>query len=261
MKFYIRGGIGDFLQSLWFARNYSHKDYVVHTHFKKAKEFYDHFGIKNTFFYPFDDLKSHDAQVDNIVKEQGENSTKNIQETPRAFYSGFEFGEEADKASESLVNSFKEKKNIIGIHPFRSGFALSVYASFDLPARIIPLSITKEIINNDNNYLIFGSKEELANYGLQESDNVKFVSFDNILHSLNTVKHCSKLIGVDSCFKTMSSMQKISTICLIGDFPDQTRDAFFVNQYVNDGYMKVMKVKDIVAEHDQVVSFIKENLA
>jgi len=260
MKFYIRGGIGDFLQSLWFVRGYPHKDYIVHTHFKKAKEFYDHFGIKNTVFYPFDDLKGHDSQVDMIVKEQGENSTKNIQETPRAFYSAFDFGEEADKASEELANSFKEKKNLIGIHPFRSGFALSVYASFDLPARIIPLSIVQKLINNDNNYLIFGSKEELSTYGLSESDNVKFVSFDNILHSLNTVKYCQKMIGVDSCFKTMSSMQKISTICLIGDFPDQTRDAFFVNQYVNDGYMKVMKIKDIEAEHDQVVSFIKDNL-
>jgi hypothetical protein len=261
MKFYIRGGIGDFLQSLWFARAYPHKDYIIHSHFKKAKEFYDHFGVNKTCFYPFDDFAGHNEQVDAIVKEQGENSPKNIQETPRAFYSAFDFGEEANNASEALVDSFKEKKNIIAIHPFRSGFALSVYASFDLPARIIPLSITKEIINNDNNYLIFGSKEELSNYGLEESDNVKFVSFDNILHSLNTVKYCSKMIGLDSCFKTMSSMQKISTICLIGDFPDQTRDAFFIDQYVNDGFMKVMKVKDIIAEHNQVVSFIKENLA
>jgi hypothetical protein len=261
MKFYIRGGIGDFLQSLWFVRAYPHKDYIIHSHFKKAKEFYDHFGVNKTCFYPFDDFAGHNEQVDAIVKEQGENSPKNIQETPRAFYSAFDFGEEANNTSEALVGSFKERKDIIAIHPFRSGFALSVYASFDLPARIIPLSITKEIINNDNNYLIFGSKEELSNYGLEESDNVKFVSFDNILHSLNTVKYCSKMIGVDSCFKTMSSMQKISTICLIGDFPDQTRDAFFIDQYVNDGYMKVMKVKDIVAEHNQVVSFIKENLA
>ena len=260
MKFYIRGGIGDLLQSLWFVCNYPEKEYVVHTHFKKTKEIFDYLGIKNTYFYQFDDLESHNEQIDLILKDHGENSTKNIQECPRAFYSSFAFGKEADEASTKLVNSFKENKDIIGIHPFRSGFALSVYASFDLPARTIPLSITKEIINSDNNYLIFGSKEELSNYGLEESDNIKFVSFDNILHSLNTVKYCSKLIGVDSCFKTMSSMQKISTICLIGDFPDQTRDAFFINQYVNDGYMKVMKVKDITVEHDQIVSFIKENL-
>jgi len=261
MKFYIRGGIGDFLQSLWFVRAYSHKDYIIHTHFKKAKEFYDHFGIKNTSFYPFSDSASHDAQVDVIVKEQGENSTKNIQETPRAFYSAFDFGEEADEIAQKLVDSFKEKKNIIGIHPFRSGFALSVYDSFNLPAKIIPLSIVQSVINSDNNYLIFGSKQELANYGLSESDNVKFASFDNILHSLNLVKFCSNVLGVDSCFKTMSSMQKISTVCLIGDFPDQTRDAFFINQYVNDGYMMVMKIKDMQAEHDQVLSFIKDNLA
>lgn len=260
MKFYIRGGIGDFLQTLWFARNYPHKDYIVHSHFKKAKEFYDHFGINKTCFYPFNDLDSHNDQVEIIVKEQGENSPKNIQEVPRSFYSSFDFGEESDNASEALVHSFKEKKKIIAIHPFRSGFALSVYSSFDLPARIIPLSITKEIINNDNNYLIFGSKEELSNYGLEESDNVKFVCFDNILHSLNTVKYCDLLIGVDSCFKTMSSMQRIFTVCLIGDFSDPTRDTFFIDQYVKDGFMKSMKIKDISIEHDQIVLFIKKQI-
>lgn len=261
MKFYIRGGIGDLLQSLWFVCNYPDKEYVVHTHFKKTKEIFDYLGIKNASFYKFDDLESHNEQVDLILKDHGENSIKNIQECPRAFYSSFAFGEEADEASLKLINSFKENKDIIGIHPFRSGFALSVYDSFDLPAKIIPLSIVQEIISSDKNYLIFGSKEEFSRYGLLESDNVKFVSFDNMLYSLNTVKHCKKMIGLDSCFKSMSSMQKIFTICLIGDFPDPTRDKFFINQYVSDNNMVTMRVKDIESQREEIISFIKNSLS
>ena len=93
-----------------------------------------------------------------------------------------------------------------------------------------------------------------------KEDNVKFVSFDNILHSLNTVKYCDLLIGVDSCFKTMSSMQRISTVCLIGNFSDPTRDTLFINQYEKDGVMKVYRLNDFENEKDQVIEFINKSI-
>ena len=95
---------------------------------------------------------------------------------------------------------------------------------------------------------------------MQESDNVKFVSFDNMIHSLSTVKYCNALIGLDSCFKSMSSMQRIKTICIIGEFKDETRDAMFVNQYVKDGIMKVYSAKNLEDEKESFVNFILDSL-
>ena len=42
----------------------------------------------------------------------------------------------------------------------------------------------------------------------------------------------------------MSSMQRIPTLCVIGDFPDNTRDVMFINQYVKDDVMQVLKVQN-----------------
>lgn len=260
MKYYIRGGVGDILQSLWFIKTYPEKEFIVHTHYKAAKEIFSHFGAKNAHFYEFDDLESHNTQVDFIKEDHAKESQKDITDVPRAFYSEFHLGFEADEAARKLIESFEVKKDIIGIHPFRSGFAQSVYDDFNLPAKELPVEITKSIINENNNYLLFGSRGELLQYGIPESKNVKFVSFNNIIHSLATVKYCKTLIGLDSCFKSMSSMQRINTICIIGNFNDPTRDSMFINQYQKDGVMKVYKANNIEKEQKEISEFINNNL-
>lgn len=260
MKFYIRGGIGDFLQHYSFIKKNLDKQYLVHMHFKNAKQIFDEIGALNCSFYEFEDANSLNQQTNFIINQIIAIDNEKIFETPRSFYSDFNFGHEANIKAEELIKSFKTNKKIIGIHPFRSGFALSVYKNFDLPAKSIPFSIVKEIINENNNYLIFGSKKELVNYELQESDNVKFVCFDNVFHSLSVVKYCDKLIGVDSCFKSMSSMQKIFTICLIGDFSDATRDNYFIKKYEEDKIMKVFKTKNTIEDKDKIIEFIKSNI-
>lgn len=260
MKYYIRGGVGDILQSLWFIKTYPEKEFIVHTHYKAAKEIFSHFGAKNAHFYEFDDLESHNTQVDFIKEDHAKESQKDITDVPRAFYSEFNLGFEADEAARKLIESFEVKKDIIGIHPFRSGFAQSVYDDFNLPAKELPVEITKSIVNENNNYLLFGSRNELLQYGIPESKNIKFVSFNNIIYSLATVKHCKTLIGLDSCFKSMSSMQKVKTICVIGDFNDPTRDQYFINRYVEDGIMKVFKTKNIKNDEAEIISFIKSEI-
>jgi len=260
MKYYIRGGVGDILQSLWFIKTYPEKEFIVHTHYKGAKEIFSHFGAKNAHFYEFDDLESHNTQVDFIKEDHAKESQKDIADTPRAFYSDFDFGAEANEAAKKLVESFQEQKNIIGIHPFRSGFAQSVYDDFNLPAKELPVEISKNVINDNSNYLLFGSKNELLQYGIPESKNVKFVCFSDIIYSLATVKYCKTLVGLDSCFKSMSSMQRINTICIIGNFNDPTRDSMFINQYQKDGVMKVYKVNNIEEEKEEISEFITKNL-
>lgn len=259
MKFYVRGGIGDLLQNFWFIKSNPKSEYLVHTHFENAKDIFDHLGVSNCHFYNFNDMDSHNDQVDLIKSNHSDEDQKNISETPRAFYSDLDFGDEANSIAENFVNSFPVKKDIIGIHPFRSQFAYSVYNHFDLPAKEIPVDIVQKIINdNDNNYLIFGSEKDFSAYGLKESSNVKFVCFKNILHSLSTVKYCKALIGLDSCFKSMSSMQRIKTICIIGQFKDETRDAMFINQYEKDGVMKVYRLKNFELEKTEVINFLSD---
>lgn len=260
MKYYIRGGVGDILQSLWFIKTYPEKEFIVHTHYKAAKEIFSHFGAKNAHFYEFDDLESHNTQVDFIKEDHAKESQKDISDVPRAFYSEFHLGFEADEAARKLIESFELKKDVVGIHPFRSGFAQSVYDDFNLPAKELPVEITKSIINENNNYLLFGSRSELLQYGIPESKNIKFVCFNNIIHSLATVKYCKTLIGLDSCFKSMSSMQRINTICIIGNFNDPTRDSMFINQYQKDGIMKVYKANNIEKEQKEISDFINNNL-
>jgi len=257
---YIRGGLGDFLQYYDYIINNPSEQYLIHMHYKNAKLIFDQLGIYNCFYYEFENIFSLAKQTEFIVKNLIQMENFKIYETPRAFYSKFNFGIESNLTAENLVNSFSNKKPIIGIHPFRSSFANSVYEIKNLPARIIPLSITKKIINNNNNYLIYGSKKELLEYGMQQEENIKFVCFDNILDSLSTVKYCSSLIGLDSCFKSMSSMQKINTLCIIADCEDEIRDSMFIKKYEEDKVMKVFKTKNIEQNQNEIIDFIKNNI-
>ena len=154
------------------------------------------------------------------------------------------------------MKSFPSAKKIIGIHPFRSDFATSVYNAHHLPAKKLPSGIVNAIISDDYNYLIFGSEKDFSNYDVAKRDNVKLVSCENILHSLCAVKYCSLLIGLDSCFKSMSSMQRINTACIIGDFNDPTRDSYFIDKYVADGVMKVFKTNNESADKEKIIDFL-----
>ena len=260
MKFYIRGGIGDLLQHYSFIKENLDKQYLVHMHFKNVKQIFDEIGALNCSFYEFEDFDSLKKQTDAIVNQIVNIDKENICETPRVFYSDFNFGDKPNFKAQELINSFETNRNIIGIHPFGSNFANSLYKYMHLPTKFISTDIIKEIVNNDNNYLIFGSEKELNSYGLQESKNVKFACFENILHSLSAIKYCSTLIGTDSCFKSMSSMQKIKTICIIGDFEDPIRDSFFIKKYEEDKVMKVFKTKNTIEDKNKIIEFIKSNI-
>lgn len=260
MSIYVRGGVGDFLQMIPFIMSHSSQEYCVHTHFSKAKEFFNEFGIENLKVFNFNTIKEHDNQIDEIISVSSPEDREGFGTCPRFFYNTLTFKNESVELAENLINSFKEKKKIIGIHPFGSEFSTNTYSSFSLPNKFIPCSIVRELINEDFNYLIFGSKKEFANYGLEESDNVKFSSFDNIVHSLACVSHCFKFFATDSCFKTQSSMTRIPTFCILGDFEDKIRDKMFIEQYVQDGVMKIFKFKDVHQQRSEIVAFFKEAL-
>lgn len=256
MKFYVRGGIGDFLQCSWFIANNKTKEFIVHTHFKQAESFFKSLGAENSFFYYFDNIEEHDAQIDKIIQNHGENSTTNIRECPRTFYSDIDFSQESKEKAKSFVEKFQNNNPVIGIHPFGSSFSSDTYSKFNLPPKYIPSDVINNIISDEFNYVIFGSASELENYGVNQSKNVAHTNMD-VESCLELVKLCHKFIGTDSGFKTMSSMSRIPTICVLGDFNDETRDQYFINQYEKDGGMKVFRLKNIEEQKDDLINFLK----
>ena len=258
MKIYIRGGIGDFLQCLPAAISKPSEEYYIHTHYPKAKEFFSDFGLENAKIFTFKNSQEHDEQIDIILSDCNPKVTTNFAECPRILYSQLEFSKDIKDQVDSFVN-FANNNPIIGIHPFGSDFSKNVYSKFNLPIKFIPSDIVNAIVSNDiykkYNYLVFGSDNDFSGYNLKPSDNVKYARFDNILTSLACVPKCKKFLGTDSCFKTMSSMNEIPTYCLVGDFDDQTRDVYFIDQYVNDGIMKIFKFKDVANQKDEILKF------
>lgn len=264
MKVYLRGGIGDFLQCIPAIMTKPDAEYYIHTHYTKAKEFFEEFGLENAKIFTFKDAKEHDEQIDIILSDCNPRVKTNFTECPRVWYSEIVFSESIQNSVTSFISSFINDKPFIGIHPFGSDFSKNIYSKFNLPIKFIPSEIVNELIANDfnknYNYIIFGSKQDLENYGIKETDNVKFACFDNILASLACVKFCKKLLGTDSCFKSMSSINRIPTYCIVGNFDDQTRDAYFIDQYVNDGVMKVFKFDNVENQKDQIVKFFLDGI-
>lgn len=261
MKFYIRGGVGDFLQCLPVVLLKPEEDYYIHTHYTKAKEFFNEFGLHNIKVFCFKDAVEHDEQVDQILADCDPKVKTNFHICKRMFYSKLGFNEIIQSQADNLINSFKNKKPIIGIHPFGSDFSKNIYSKFNLPVKFIPADVISKITSNENyNYLLFGSANELESYELKETDNLKFVSFYNILISLACVNSCKKFIGTDSCFKTMSSMSSIPTYCIVGNFDDQTRDVCFIDQYVTDGIMKIFKYDNIENQKQEIIDFFVSSI-
>jgi ADP-heptose:LPS heptosyltransferase len=55
----------------------------------------------------------------------------------------------------------------------------------------------------------------------------------------------------------MANILRIPSVVLVGDYRDPFRDDHFINPYVEDGHMKVVKFKDIdKVNPDEVVSLL-----
>jgi hypothetical protein len=55
-------------------------------------------------------------------------------------------------------------------------------------------------------------------------------------------------------------MVRVPTLCVLGDFNDQIRDQYFINQYEKDGVMKVYRLNSLENEKDQVIEFINKSI-
>lgn len=240
---YIIGGIGDFLQCVDDAQK--EQAIKVYSHFLGAKSFFEGVGVKIDFSY-FKDLS--------FLKEGHLVQSSQVQ---RRAFQGFSIPE---KSLEFASKNANNKASIIGLHPVGSKFSNNIYSSAGVPLKIIPPQILKKIINKDNYYFIFGSKEELVEYKREiQTNNVQWIDYEDIWDSLAHVAFCRKVITVDSSIKTMASVKKIPSIVFAGNFRDDIRDAYFLNPYVDAGVMKVFKFNDIVKQENEIINFINNH--
>lgn len=247
-KIYVRGGLKDIAQSLWYLQNNPGKEYLVHTHNPDIEQFFNFYNCKNVHYYFYEDEESHDETVEEMIRDHATENQENITDILKSYYCAYQFGFAQEELASCLIESFEEKKPIVGIHPFISGFSHKMYESFEIPDITIPYNVIKEIVSGDFNYLIFGRKNELSKINIKK-DNVRMVCYDDLLTTTNLVKYCDKFIGTFSSFKTIAASQNIPTFCIMPLRPiSRGMENVFVDQYVKDGIMTVYKVEDYKAE-------------
>ena len=248
-KILISGGIGDFLQCIDVAVCLpSTFKVVVVTHFKGAEKFFAPFcDTKNYDFIYFDDLSSYSEVMSSLDKS-------NLINCPRSKFMETAFPYE-------VQSPFDNDNEIIGIHPFGSGFAKNAYNQLNFPEKRISKECVEKIIKPDKNYLIFGSEKESLEFdNLKDLTNVCAAAHPDIWASLSHIQLCKKVIAVDSSVKTMALVKKIPTYLIVGDFSDETRDKFFINPYLDSEYLQVFRTKDPQKNDKEIIEFIEKEV-
>jgi ADP-heptose:LPS heptosyltransferase len=223
----IQGGIGDFLQHLPFIIKNQSIDYIVATHYRDAKIFFEALGVKVKQYYFYSNRDEH-----RVIREK----LKKLKYTyvcPRDL-----FFKQSPFTSELHLKP--KKHRTIGIHMGSSQLgadkALSRAFVKDLLKAFIPLHYK---------IILFGTREEIKPLNLAAHKNLMIPISKKIADSLSLVHQCDFFIGSDSAFKTMASMLKIPTIVLHEDSPNHFRDRVFITPYLNSKVMFVYKYKKL----------------
>jgi hypothetical protein len=244
----LEGGMGDFLQFIPFCQANRHNfKYVCITHLKGAKGLFDGVGIDLKKLYFYGDDKEKAAIVSGLPQ-----SVQYLRCSRAQYFSGSPF-----KAEKLL---FDNGKPVVGIHVNGSAYSLNTQKQLGMVLKAIPSALIKELVSDRYNIIVFGLRYEIEIMGLNEGDNLKFVTNENPAISLAYVQQCNVVIASDSGIKTMSSMLKIPTLVWLGDYQDIPRDKFFINPYVKDGVMKLFKYQNLDSQFNDGVKLSKEFL-
>lgn len=232
----VLGGIGDFLQSI---ESVKASDQIrVYTHQDGMGEFFSALDVSVAEIVKFDHLDDvfNDYRFisDSIV------SRKFFQNIPLPSKSG------------NLINNFKKNKSkVVGVQPVGSSFSNNFLTNKNHPTKKMSLTFVESLcdsFDNDTEFLFFGKEDELREYQGQIS-NARFISHSDIWDSLAHVLVCDIFIGVDSAFKTMSSMNGIKTIVFVSDYEDDFRDKTFIKPYEEIGILKSIKYTQLNNSH------------
>tara|TARA_Y100001938_G_scaffold119261_1_gene165128 strand:- start:2671 stop:3411 length:741 start_codon:yes stop_codon:yes gene_type:complete len=235
---YICGGIGDFIQS--YDSIQQGEKVKVFTHFKKAKDFFTHIDADFEFHY-FDSVGDL-SSINEDIKKSGE-------EVNREIFQKF-LSLPPEKINKALKKA-DELDNIIGIHPVGSKLSNDFWSSVGKPEKRLPPWFVRAIIQENKNYFIFGTTEELKPYKelMEDSENVTYIDHEDIWDSLCHVLCCEKVIAIDSCIKSMSCAKKIQTLIFVGDYEDEYRDKNFIQPYIAQMVMRAIPFNIIERRH------------
>jgi len=234
-KYFLSGGGGDFLQCVPFmlAKGQENNRYYVSTHLASAESIFSQLGINIEVIEYFKNINQNKII---LAKYKILGATTPC---PRSKY----FYNNPFPAP--LWHKFENNYPIIGVHLGGSEFSLRIQSQLSLPLKKLPSTLVEQITQNEVNCLLFGTKEEIDQLNIKQTNNLRFVCEENIAESLSYVQFCDYFIGSDSVFKTMSSMLKIPTMVWMGDYSDPFRDRVFTGPYVNDGVMKCYRYNDL----------------
>jgi len=229
--YFMSGGIGDFLQHLPFLIA-NKEPFIAAAHFQGAKELLDYLKLVPQDLVYFNTMDKQNYHLDKLTKKY------QMAYCQRAQY--FD-----SNPFEMQAPVFSNGKPVLGIHLGGSKFSIEMQKKMRLCTKNLPPETVTNLLSDKYNILLFGTEEEMIDYGLQEQDNLKFVAHKEVAKSLSYVGQCDAMIASDSSFKTMSSMLKIPTMVWMGDYEDLPRDHMFIDPYVKDGIMEVFRYFDI----------------
>ena len=232
----IHGGIGDFLQHLPFMMQHPKENYVVVTHFSKAKEFFKALNINvNKIFY-YENGDQH-----RVIKNKLRQNNHSFLCPRGLFFENDPFPQ--------LTPSLLKRKPVIGFH-----MSTSNQTGGQLNIKFV-LKLIKILLDKKMTVVLFGTQSELKTLNLRSHSNLIFASRQNIISNLALVKYCNFLIGAESAFKTMSSMLGIPTLVYHADNHNHFRDRVFINPYIKAGVMTVYKYQALDKEINTAIDF------
>lgn len=246
----ITGGVGDFLQCIPYLSRNPTNDYVVITHFTKAKQFFWAFGIKPSEVNIFSNLDE-----ERVIKNRVFNNSRSYK-CPRDLF--FE-------KNPLVCNNKSFKARTVGVHMSGSNFTVNLELKKGLTPKALPNSFILSLLDclQDLNLIVifFGTKKEILDLRIKEHSKLRIFCDDDITKNLSYVSHCDAFIGSDSAFKTMSSMLKIPTILLYTKGKNNFRDRMFINPYVKENVVHPFRYKDFSeSEIKKTIAFIKLTL-
>ena len=229
----VCGGIGDFLQCLPFMLAHPERSYVVATHFSGASIFFFSLGVDVEDVLAYAAL-NHLPMVEEALCETGVTEA-----CPRhTFFSdGSPF--------KPVVPVFTGNRPILGIHLGGSTFSIDAQRQLGLVSKALPVAVMRGFTNDGYDILLFGTRWEIDDLGIVETDHLRFVCDPDATVSLAHVEQCSAFVGSDSAFKTMAAMLRIPTVVWLGDYHDDFRDQVFIDPYVKAGVMAVCRYTDL----------------
>jgi len=165
------------------------------------------------------------------------------------------------KMIEKSCDILKQKDvDIVAVHLSGSKFSTSVLNAANKPNKFVPHSRIAELIRgvhslrNNTMFYIFGSKDEEHIYDFIKERLPRKCTFpvfgSRIWTSLALARNCNAAVCSDSAIKTMTCIEKIPTVVFLGNYEDPIRDKVFIDPYVKEGFMQLVKFKKEIDSED-----------